>query len=392
MSKQILRIIPQPLRTNALTGKVRREARIEGWGEGENLVWFEWDAVDAPRVWPEHAHSFLLVMLFPAMSKGLDIRVEGAICPTLLENLEWFMDVWSHWKSRCYQRVKIEAQSHPSADAPPERKTAIQLFSGGLDSCSALHLNAHRSPDDLRKREIKRTLLVNGADFGADDQRSSDVAFEFGSKITGDLGIPLHRITSNFQAFGSDFPDSHGCAFASCVHWYDREVSTGIIASSGALSLIAMPWGSHPLTDRFLSSRDFEIVYDTLVQRRIEKTEAILTWPVARDNIRVCFRPKPGELNCGKCRKCRFTLLGFLACGTSSGAFPADIKFRDVFGLWDMPSWSPVEIIPILEHADRRGLRYNPTFLLLRLVLLFNQTICNYLRRIKLFIDRKMAE
>jgi|GEM_PF-2540821 len=139
IAKSILRIIPQRLSRESESGRIRQEARIERLGEKTETLWFEWTPEDAPELWPTHAHPFLLVMLFSAMSKGMDIQVEGPVCPSLLENLEWMMEIWQFWMPNLYRRIKIEAQPYVEPAINMESRTAVHLFSGELDSCRSLY-------------------------------------------------------------------------------------------------------------------------------------------------------------------------------------------------------------------------------------------------------------
>ena len=79
--------------------------------------------------------------------------------------------------------------------------------------------------------------------------------------------------------------------------------------------------------------RDRTIHHDGCGRSRNDKINAVAGWPVAADNLRVCWRNSDPSQNCGICEKCIRTALGFLANGHAiPKSLRADISVADILG------------------------------------------------------------
>lgn len=356
-------------------GTWKSEAQISGIPDGPEYLWFEWSKTDAPKRWPTHGHAYLLGALFSAMRHNLDIRIEAPVCLHLLENLQWFMDVWHAWFPETYSPIEIFAKPYTVETDSDRDRQATLLFSGGLDSCYALFLHTLSTGHGLRKRNIREALLIHGADFTLEDLPMASAAAKAARTITDDVAVPLRQMRTNIREFADNWEHCHGSALVACLSWYSALSDTGIMASSASVAAANYPWGSQPVTDPCLSSQDFRITTDTLTQTRAAKTASLKDWPVALDNMRTCYSQNPGDFNCGYCRKCIFTRIGLLACGIESKAFPKGMRLTEVIGLWAMPDWSHFELLPMIEMAKRNGLADNMPFKVLSAVVFFNRHI-----------------
>ena len=90
---------------------------------------------DAVTTW---ADPFVVGLLFPMMAWRCDVRVEGCVSPSLLENIETFMAIWNVWRPDECQPVQIRAAEEVEAPPPPEPGQAVVPFSCGADSCFTL--------------------------------------------------------------------------------------------------------------------------------------------------------------------------------------------------------------------------------------------------------------
>ncbi len=80
------------------------------------------------------------------------------------------------------------------------------------------------------------------------------------------------------------------------------------------------PLGSHPLTDPLWSNECVEIIHDGCEAGRTDKLRKICGYESALTNLRVCFDDM--NANCGKCLKCRRTMISLKLLHGSSGPFP----------------------------------------------------------------------
>ena len=146
----------------------------------------------------------------------------------------------------------------------------------------------------------------------------------------------------------------------------------GVLVGSSHSYLHLLPWGSHPLTDRLLSSRGFEVHHD-MVFTRVEKLKALSAWPEALEGLKVCwegqyrFDTSP-DLNCCVCDKCVRTMLAFRALGQEiPSSFPGELTTDKVRRLKDKPfDWSRLMFLnEVLDAARENGKDQDPLFVTL---------------------------
>ena len=167
------------------------------------------------------------------------------------------------------------------------------------------------------------------------------------------------------------FWTSHACVLASTASLF-RKICGGCLVGSSHSYLHLAPWGSHPLTDRLLSSNSFEIHHD-MVFTRIEKLEALSAWPEALANLKVCWEGQykfdsPPDTNCCVCDKCVRTMLAFRALGREiPPSFPGELTLDKVRGLSKKPfDWSRLMFLTeVLNTAIKNGMENDPLFVAL---------------------------
>jgi hypothetical protein len=100
---------------------------------------------------------------------------------------------------------------------------------------------------------------------------------------------------------------SHGGALAAIGHVLGPNISRLCISSTYSINP-NKHWGSSVHTDHLFSSSVVEIVHFGTVPRE-EKIHAILTHPMVRDHLRVCWENRKPEGNCSRCPKCLLVML-----------------------------------------------------------------------------------
>ncbi len=116
-------------------------------------------------------------------------------------------------------------------------------------------------------------------------------------------------------------------AFSGVAHALSKRISRVIVNSTYDIPNL-MPASSHPLIDPNYSSSDLRIQHFGETLSRLEKTKLVADWDLALQHMRPCNRAKinyqPNLINCGKCEKCLYTMLGLLAVGAleKAQAFP----------------------------------------------------------------------
>jgi hypothetical protein len=307
------------------------DARLEISGTlrlGEHSQTLTWRV---PATWRDavtaHADPFVIGLAFPMMQAGHDVEVLGPVSPSLLANLERFMDVWHLWSPTRYRRVRI--WSHEEQEAPPSDEAFAIPFSAGVDSCYTALSHAR----DLRGRNNRR-IGLGVTMFGFDIQSNQsnarpmyDALRRGAAEMLGSLGIPHVEIESDFRSLDTLWLHSHSSQLASGLALFGRGFSGAMIPNSLPVNQLGTLWGSHPLTDPMFSSNAFTIVDDGGAVPRWAKIEAIAPWPEAMRHLRVCFGVDGSIGNCGKCEKCIRTAIGFkIVDAPPAAGLPAELN------------------------------------------------------------------
>jgi hypothetical protein len=293
--------------------------------------WRLWYRLPAPHrgALSESGDSFLLGVLFRAMETATDVKVHGAVSPSLLSNLVEFQRAWACWRPGVYTPVDLSADVERE-DPRAESEDALMAFSGGADSA----FTAWRyRPGNTGKRtpRLVAGMMIHGFDIPIADPEGFARAAGRSARMLGSLGMDLIRVATSFREQPGDWEDAHGTVLASCLMLLKRRFRRGIIASSYPYSALILPYGSNPITDGMMSSESFLVSHDGADVAKVEKIKAIAAWPEARKYLRVCWEGKQTDRNCGRCQKCIWTILVFRMIGAGlPECFERDISDREV--------------------------------------------------------------
>lgn len=297
--------------TVKISDSITVSATIETPNKERNSLWYRVQAEHSSLL-TKSCDSFVVAIIFLAMSQGTDILVHGEVSPSLLQNLAEFQAVWSCWRPKHYQQVEItvDIEREHSVVNRPER--AISTFSGGLDSCFTAFRHS-RGKCGRSQRPLQAGLMVHGFDIPLFEQESFDRAVQKSKTTLASLGLELIPMVTNIRDFNQKWEDTHGIAVASCLMLLQGGYSTGLIPSSDPYHAVDLSWGwgSNPLTDPLLSSNTFPIIHDGGAFSRPAKLMRISEWPEALQNLRVCWEGKRKDRNCGYCEKCVQAILTF---------------------------------------------------------------------------------
>lgn len=275
-------------------------------------LWFKF-----PSRYQEYISSlsdpFVIAVLFLAMEHGLDVKVHGAVTPSLIENAEMFQQIWNKWDPARYKKIRIIPSSVSEPVSRRAEHTAM-MFSGGLDSCYTAWKHV-LSGNSFPQKRPQSALFVLGFDIPVEEAHYFNSYYLKAKKITDSIQVDLIPVQFNFRKIIGNWEMSHGTALASCLHLFSGLFSTGLIASSHAYDSLRFPWGSNSLTDPLLSNNQLRIINDGGECSRWEKAEAVSQWDVAMQHLRVCHKGEQKDRNCGVCSTCLSTALGFAAAG-----------------------------------------------------------------------------
>jgi len=330
------------------------------------------------------ADPFVIGALFVPVNLRCPMHVHGTVSPSLLENLEEYQKIWSTCLPEKYASIEIAADQE--MEATPGSDTAIACFSGGVDAIFTVHQHVH----DLVKRQKKRIrtgLFVHGFDMPLSAKEPFRLAAEKNRLILESVGVDLVTVATNFRTLGLLWNETHGAALASCLHLFKKNYSYGLIGSSGSYRKFTFPWGSTPLGDPLLSSRDFQIIHDGSGYTRSEKLKHIADWQTAVDHLRVCWEGNDPGKNCGTCEKCIRTILNFWALGYATPrCFERDITLSEISYLAGLKPGQIRQLEEVLDLAIQNGRESEFWVHALKRCLQKNRGVFRHLHRLIFFL------
>ncbi|HEX9659184.1 MAG TPA: hypothetical protein VGA18_02750 [Rhodothermales bacterium] len=312
--KRTLLIEPLP---SELDGSTIRRAckvtRIDGDAAvDETILWYK---LPAGITYPDDTDcdSYLINLLLEAASEGRGISIAGSVSADLLGNLDEFQAAWHHWLPERYHVVEINAQLTREDRRPLDR--AVCAFSGGVDGAFTTWRHV-RGTAGHRTQRIAYGVHVHGFDIPLADREAFAATYQRCSDTLADVGIDLLAVETNFREISKiSWEQAFGCALAAVMRNFRLVAGAGLIGSERPYSDVRMAWGSTPLTDHLLGSGEFRIIHDGASRDRTEKVVAIAEWPAAVNSLRVCWKGRFKDRNCGECEKCLRTILNFKASG-----------------------------------------------------------------------------
>lgn len=259
------------------------------------------------------ANAALVGFMPYAMSKGMDIFVEGAVDSDLLEALEEGQDAWSLWHPGKFRQVSISAEE-TRAQKLPETRSAVIAFSGGLDASYALHAHK-RGLIGRRSLDVKAATLAHGFDLPLDREDWFLEARKKAAAIAASYDVPLVTVRTNWRSLRAPWEQSFIFAISSIIHQYKGIFGHGVIAADEAYDGEILGWGSNSITNQLMSGPSFPLHFTGAGKWRTEKARSLGLEKVILENLRVCWERPDSLGNCGECEKCLRTKLNFQAVG-----------------------------------------------------------------------------
>jgi hypothetical protein len=339
MGRSCLKIGP-PTRIRTDSGTWRVTAIID-----KQEVYFESAAPLAMA-----AEAFLGAFLFPAMSRGMNLRIAAPVCPDWLRNIETARSIAQQWWE--YSGGEI---FHDGEERHVQRPECGLFFSGGVDSFFSLQCEQQR---------LSHLIYVEGYDVSLNDPARLERVLEWNRAVAEETGKKLITVRTNLRQhrlFRSiNWEIAYGAALGTMAHllrevcgtflvsaaysilenypfgthpefdplWSSstvrtihyggdrtRRQKTAAIASYVPAQKYLHAFGSHPELDPLWSSSAVRIVHYGGDRTRRQKTAAIASYVPAQRYLRVCWENRSPELNCGECEKCVRTQVELLTTG-----------------------------------------------------------------------------
>ena len=308
-------------RVRRVDGRVRLEGEVLYANGTKEVLWFEVDEAFESSL--NRTGDPWIVALAPlAVTLREPLRVPLPADPRLVEGLRQTAVIWQFWEST---RGDLELEVPTCRAQHPEAVRTASLFSGGVDSWFTVMRNRQLA-DAGRAPRLDSLLLVWGADIPLKSPEPFRALRDRLRPIAAELSCELIDVATNIRETRwvvTNWPRlAHGCLFISLAH------ATGqfrrLLIPSSVTYSHARGWGSHFVTDPLLSSTSTEIVYDAAEYSRLDKVPLLAEFPLALENLRVCWRSGTDQ-NCGRCMKCLRTMINLELHGalTRCPTFPS---------------------------------------------------------------------
>jgi len=271
---------------------------------GPETYWFEVEHALASE-FSRRGSPWLTLMLPMAITYGEPLEIPLPIDRVQHDNALRLMEIWRAWYPELeLQPIRIVADIDEQASAG-ERRAAF--FSGGIDTFFTV----------LQNPDLDDLIIIRGYDLPLQDDTVYEKVLGRLRDAAAQLGKRLVPVRVNFRMTANRTVNvmklSAGPNLASVALALERRWSEVYI--SAALNRKSMePFGSHPEVDVLHSTSGLQVVHFGAYETRFEKTLAIAHHPVVQKHVRVCWVDGQGG-NCGRCNKCRRSMLGFQLAG-----------------------------------------------------------------------------
>ncbi len=331
------RVIVRSVDFDRKAGVSRFEARIESNVAviPEFTVRFDIHAEIEP---PEAlGDAWLAGLLLPAMFAGETLEVRAPVSHRLVRTSREVQRIFHAWYPALLSEVDVVTPKIVQTGRCNDSGPAACFFSGGVDSWYSFNKN---------RPQISALLTVKGFDLPFADEKIWPELVRANREIADEAGVDLiaietdirDRVDPGMGCFrrryeGSDFWGDcfHGACLNAAGLLLQKRFSRIFIASSLPYWRLR-PWGSHPLLDCLWSNGSLEFVHDGSEASRMDKVREICKVPSALQHLRVCPTYFQGRYNCGRCEKCRRTMLALRVFGVDEKRlnFDQPLVLRDI--------------------------------------------------------------
>ncbi len=298
-------------------GWIRRSAILSRPEQQKIHLWIE--VPERYKDWlAPHEDPLLRLAIFYIMQQDGECRIHAEIDRILLENLTENMRVWQLWCPEKYHCPTLIPDAITDRKQGDNRHEAICAFSGGVDGSYALLAHKARAHGDL-SLDISTAVMIHGADTPLEKQAEYDASFAKAEAALRELGVELIPARVNSRRYPHVWGHSFSAAVNAALSLFEGRFCRGIFASDEIASRKGITnqigHGSNFITCRLFNSSSFASNMEGSNVRRPERCGIISRYPGIVRQLLVCWMAEQAGNNCGLCKKCLRTLLGFMAAG-----------------------------------------------------------------------------
>ncbi len=356
--------------------------------EKKKVVWFEVEKKYGHYLCFERADAYLIGLLNWAMRNGHDIISHAPISSDLLYNITNYL---------IPSLTKYDTRLYPSQITCPIIETPIINDGGvgsglscGIDSFHVIAKQLSSKHKDLRLTHlcINNVGAFNGCYSNYGIAKAKEKCYERALEVAKELGIPLIISDSNFQsAFLQNHLLSHTYSSMFAVFCMQKLWSTFFYGSSGYdFSEFTLINNSIKSSDHYellslncFSTKSLRIYNEGAAQNRLEKTIDIANMPIAQKYLHVCTREGS---NCGKCPKCKRTILSLYALGVLD-------SFKMCFNLQYFNKNKDDYLVWLYQNHLEKDKMNEPTYISLKKEITLKIKLKAYLSQIIAYLRKK---
>lgn len=275
-----------------------------------------------------------------AMALGRNLHIQGRVCPVLLSNLERLVYNRVAFHAPSFKTVRLTADDRSIVGRYNISAPHIAAYSGGVDATYCIGKNMHDTSSAIH-RPLGASLTIRGYGYdikgSPDFERARNKAAQLGKRF----GFNPYAIVCNSSNLArkewgikgfSPHTNAHPMFIASCLSLFSRDYGGGLYAADFSYrdEPEILSWSSNSVVHPLLSSSGFHINTIGADASRSEKL-SFLSDNDLISGIVLCGVGRTLEKNCGRCRKCRRTIIMCL----SRDIDPSDL-FMEIPGTDDL--------------------------------------------------------
>jgi lipid II:glycine glycyltransferase (peptidoglycan interpeptide bridge formation enzyme) len=296
--------------------------------------------------------DFLLPLTLPlAMITDSRLKLPGRVSSRLLSSLPKLQDMFHLWGTvnwgAQYQRIAIDVEAQGTGTKPALGVACF--FSGGVDSFYTLLKN---------RNKVTHLIFVHGFDITLANRSLRAQASHAAREVARELGKNLIEVETDLRSFSDSLVDwdlYHGAALASVGLLFQHLFREVLIPSTATYAEL-YAWGSHPLLDPLWSTDLTSFDHHGCEATRADKSALISNSETAMRWLRVCWVNPSSAYNCGRCEKCRWTMMNLHEVGALGlcRTLPKTLNF-DVNSPTNDLKREPPKLPPGMGRVVRRG-------------------------------------
>lgn len=293
-------------------------------GDQEEKIFYEINKEYSQYLCTERADAFVIATFYYAMKHHHDIKCEVAITTELYHNLTTYLIPTLAKHSNNLSQIKIHAKL---IDTPIKTKGEVGTgMSCGIDS---LHVLKNYLNPECSSYKITTLCLNNVGSFKAYQEKYKGIGTENArsqiikkaKEVAKQVNLPLIITNSNIhEVFNDTYYRVHTFSNMFSVFLLQKYFSKYFYASSGydlayynIIDNYKLDSAEYDLLNFYcLELPTLKIYPEGNEKSRLEKTIDIADFKLAQENLHVCIKD---GINCGKCIKCKRTLLSLEAIG-----------------------------------------------------------------------------